>query len=62
MLIMIIWKLEINIQGDDWEDTGNYFFKTKDEAEAFKTQYDRVNTNSDGSYVPTISSIEYYFE
>lgn len=59
---MIIWKLEINIQGDDWEDTGNYFFKTKDEAEAFKTQYDRVNTNPDGSYVPTISSIEYYFE
>lgn len=59
---MIIWKLEIHIQGDDWEDIGNYFFKTKEEAEAFKEQYDRINTKSDGSYIPTISSIDYYFE
>ena len=25
---MIIWKLEIEITGDDWENTEKYFFKT----------------------------------
>ena len=59
---MIIWKLEINIQGDDWENTENYFFKTKDEAEAFKVQYEKEHTKDDGSYIPNISSIAYYFE
>lgn len=59
---MIICKLQIDIFGDDWENTENYFFKTKAEAEAFKEQYDRINTKPDGSYIPTISSIDYYFE
>ena len=59
---MIICKLEINIIGDDWERTENYFFKTKDKAEAFKEQYERTNTKADGSYIPTICSIDYYFE
>lgn len=59
---MIIWKLEINIQGDGWENTENYFFKTKDEAEAFKGQYEKEHTKDDGSYIPNISSIAYYFE
>ena len=59
---MIIWKLEINIQGDDWENIENYFFKTGDEAKAFKERYEKEHTKDDGSYIPTISSIEYYFE
>ena len=59
---MIIWKLEIEITGDDWENTEKYFFKTIDEAKAFQEQYDRINTREDGSYIPTISSICYYFE
>lgn len=59
---MIIWKLEIDIIGDDWERTENYFFKTQDEAKAFKEHYERTNTNADGSYIPTICSIDYYFE
>ena len=25
---MIVWKLEIEITGDDWENTEKYFFKT----------------------------------
>ena len=59
---MIIWKLEIDIIGDDWERTENYFFKTQDEAKAFKEHYERTNTKADGSYIPTICSIDYYFE
>lgn len=59
---MIICKLQIDIFGDDWENTENYFFKTKAEAEAFKEQYERTNTKVDGSYIPTICSIDYYFE
>ena len=59
---MIIWKLEIDIQGDDWENTEKYFFKTNDEAEAFKEQYEKEHTKDNGSYIPTISSIAYYFE
>ena len=59
---MIIWKLEINIQGDDWENIENYFFKTGDETKAFKERYEKEHTKDDGSYIPTISSIEYYFE
>lgn len=59
---MIIWKLEIDIIGDDWERIENYFFKTQDEAKAFKEHYERTNTKADGSYIPNISSIAYYFE
>ena len=59
---MIICKLQIDIFGDDWERTENYFFKTQDEAKAFKEQYERANTKDDGSYIPTICSIDYYFE
>ena len=59
---MIICKLQIDIFGDDWENTENYFFKTQDDAEAFKEEYDRVNTKADGSYIPNIHSIDYYFE
>lgn len=56
---MIICKLECNIQGDDWDRLETYFFKTKDEAEAFKEQYEKEHTKADGSYIPTISSIHY---
>ena len=59
---MIIWKLEIEITGDDWENTEKYFFKTIDEAKAFQEKYEKGHTKDDGSYIPTISSICYYFE
>lgn len=59
---MIICKLEIDIQGDDWERTEKYFFKTNDEAEAFQKEYEKEHTRTDGSYIPTISSIDYYYE
>ena len=59
---MIIWKLEINIQGDDWENTEKHFFKTNDEAKVFKELYEKEHTKNDGSYIPNISSIAYYFE
>ena len=36
---MIIWKLEIEITGDDWENTEKHFFKTNDEAKVFKELY-----------------------
>ena len=44
---MIIWKLEIEITGDDWENTEKYFFKTNDEAKAFKEQYEQEHTQED---------------
>ena len=59
---MIVWKLEIEITGDDWENTEKYFFKTIDEAKAFQEKYEKGHTKDDGSYIPTISSIEYYVE
>lgn len=59
---MIIWKLEIEITGDDWENTEKYFFKTIEETKAFQEKYEKEHTKDDGSYIPTISSIEYYFE
>ena len=59
---MIIWKLEIDIQGDDWENTEKYFFKTIEETKAFQEKYEKGHTKDDGSYIPTISSITYYFE
>ena len=59
---MIIWKLEIEITGDDWENTEKYFFKTIEETKAFQEKYEKGHTKDDGSYIPTISSITYYFE
>lgn len=59
---MIIWKLEIDIQGDDWDSTEKYFFKTIDETREFQKEYEKKHTKDDGSYIPTISSICYYYE
>lgn len=59
---MIICKLEIDITGDDWERIEKYFFKTEDEAKFFKVEYEKEHTRADGSYIPTISSIDYYYE
>lgn len=58
---MIIYKLEIEIIGDDWERTEYYFFKSYDEREKFKKVYEKVHTKN-GEYVPTISSIHYFDE
>ena len=59
---MIICKLEIDITGNDWERIEKYFFKTEDEAKSFKVEYEKEHTRADGSYIPTISSIDYYYE
>ena len=59
---MIICKLQIDIFGDDWENTEKYFFKTNDEAKAVTELYEKEHTQDTGSYIPTISSIDYYFE
>ena len=45
---MIIWKLEINIQGDDWENTEKYFFKTIEETKAFQEKYEKGHMKDDG--------------
>lgn len=58
---MIIYKLEIEIIGDDWEDTEFYFFKSYDEREEFKKKYEKEHTKN-GEYIPTISSIHYHNE
>lgn len=53
---MLIYKLEIEITGDDWEREETYFFKSYDEREEFKKEY-KKNHTKDGKYIPTISSI-----
>ena len=57
----IIYKLEIEIIGNDWEDTEIYFFKTSDKLETFIKEYDQQHTKN-GKYIPTISSIHYHGE
>lgn len=58
---MLIYKLEVEIIGDDWERTEFYFFKSYDEREEFKKEYEKVYTKN-GEYIPTISSIHYFNE
>ena len=58
---MLIYKLEVEITGDDWERTEFYFFKSYDEREEFKKKYEKEHTKN-GEYIPTISSIHYYNE
>lgn len=53
---MLIYKLEVNITGDDWERDETYFFKSYDEREEFKKEY-KKNYTKDDEYIPTISSI-----
>lgn len=53
---MLIYKLEIEITGNDWERTEYYFFKSYDEREEFKKKYKK------GEYIPTISSIHCFDE
>ena len=57
----VIYKLEIEIIGYDWENTEIYFFKTANELETFIKEYDQQHTNN-GKYIPTISSIHYNAE
>lgn len=57
---MIIWRLEIETQSGNWKHTENYFFKTKDEAEAFRDY--KISRKENDSYIPNNCSIKYYFE
>ena len=58
---MLIYKLEVEITGDDWERTEFYFFKSYDEREAFKNKYKKDHTKN-GEYIPNITSICYWEE
>lgn len=53
---MLIYKLEIEITGNDWERTEYYFFKSYDEREEFKKKYKK------GEHIPTMSSIHCFDE
>ena len=56
---MLIYKLEVEITGDDWERTEFYFFKSYDEREEFKKEYEKEHTKN-GEYIPNIISICYW--
>lgn len=58
---MLIYKLEVEITGDDWERTEFYFFKSYDEREKFKNKYKKDHTKN-GEYIPNITSICYWEE
>ena len=58
---MLIYKLEVEITGDDWERTEFYFFKSYDEREEFKNKYKKDHTKN-GEYIPNITSICYLEE
>ncbi len=58
---MLIYKLEVEITGDDWERTEFYFFKSYDEREEFKNKYKKDHTKN-GEYIPNITSICYWEE
>lgn len=58
---MLIYKLEVEITGDDWERTEFYFFKSYDEREVFKNKYKKDHTKN-GEYIPNITSICYWEE
>lgn len=58
---MLIYKLEVEITGDDWERTEFYFFKSYDEREEFKNKYKKDHTKN-GEYILNITSICYWEE
>ena len=58
---MLIYKLEVEITGNDWERTEYYFFKSYDEREEFKKKYKKEHIKN-GEYIPTISSIHCFDE
>lgn len=58
---MLIYKLEIEITGNDWERTECYFFKSYDEREEFKNKYKKDHTKN-GEYIQNITSICYWEE
>lgn len=59
---MLIYKLEVEIIGDDWGDTEFYFFKSYDEREKFKKKYEKEHVKKDESYISNIRAIRYYLE
>lgn len=59
---MLIYKLEVEITGDDWERTEFYFFKSYDERENFKKKHKEEHHNKNGEYIPNITSIYYWEE
>ena len=43
----------------EYTKEGTYFFRTVQEAEDFKNEYDKDHKREDGSYIPNIDFIEY---
>ena len=57
---MSYYRLGIYTQIEyEYEQEEVYFFRTKQEAEDFKNEYDEDHKREDGSYIPNIDFIEY---
>lgn len=57
---MKYYRLGIHMQIEyEYEKDEVYFFRTLQEAENFKNEYDKINRGEDGSYIPNIDFIEY---
>lgn len=56
---MIIYKVEVETIGDDWQTYSNHFFLTYEETQTFIEHYEETHRKDD-EYIPTIKSIYYY--
>ena len=56
------YRLTTDVYGDGQEKNEKFFFKSAQEAEEFKNNYDSNHRNQDDEYIPTISSIYYDIE
>ena len=58
---MTLYQLQIEVIGPDWDKLFHYFFKTPQEREKFKEQYEKDNTGEDGEYIPNVQAIYYSY-
>ena len=58
---MALYQLQIEVTGSDWDNLYHYFFKTPQERERFKEQYEKDNTGEDGEYIPNVQVIYYSY-
>ena len=58
---MTLYQLQIEVVGSDWDNLYLYFFKTPQERERFKEQYEKDNTGEGGEYIPNIQAIYYSY-
>ena len=58
---MTIYQLQIGVIGFEWDRLYHHFFKTAQERENFKEQYEKDNTGEDGEYIPNVQAIYYSY-